>query len=961
MITKGAATPTGADARTSGPWFDAAAQMGDRSPTAAASRSGPPRPDAPALRCAASTALLTDGAGRILNANRCAAEMLGYSEAQLLTLSLADIDPTLDPETLCRRNGALLADGVLRHESVARRRDGDEIAVEITQCVLEGGQPEQLVALCILTDITERKRAEAELQRHRCQLEALVEARTAALADALSRLKTATEAAELGLWEWDLTDNSAIWDARSFDIFGMPADQRRTAPDIAEWLARVHPEDRPGTEARIAQDLERMGRFRHGYRILLPDGGVRHILATGKVVRDGQGRPRRMVGFIQDVTEAREAELALRRSEERLESILYGTDAGTWAWELASDAVAFNERWAGMLGYTLAELVPHSIDTWKRLTHPDDLRKSMALLADCFARREPLYECELRMRHRDGHWVWILDKGRVVEWGPGGEALRMAGIHLDITDRKRAEAELREAKDAAEASAGAKGRFLAHMSHEIRTPMNGILGLAELALHRPLEPVARGYLEKLLRAGRDLLGILNDILDQSRVDAGQVKLHIAPFDLQELLGGLLDLFGELAADKGLRLVVGAAADVPRCLLGDVLRLRQVLANLIGNAIKFTQQGEVRLAVSCAGVHDGVARLAFAVSDTGPGIDAAGQARLFTPFAQGDASIARRGGGTGLGLSISRGLVDLMGGRLLLESAPGAGSTFTVELPLPVADAVPAAALPATPVDMHGVRVLVAEDHPVNRQVLADMLALLGVDATLVVNGREALAALARVPFDVVLMDIQMPEMDGLTAIARLRERPEWAALPVIAITAGVTETERTQVAAVGASDLLPKPVSLETLMDALIRWLPAMPAARSEPGAPTRQGVAPAAQAPAPLPPLPPLAGFDMQRLQKTLGHQQVAEFVQLFVDSTGDDMAAVERALDAGDVAAARRAVHSLRGACAFAGALAVDGSALRLSDALKQGEPADGPLASLRQAYGEAVAALAALCTGR
>ncbi|WP_058556325.1 PAS domain S-box protein [Thiohalocapsa sp. ML1] len=1052
--------------------YNVSAEHGDRQAQAAA----------PALEGGASAALLTDATGRIISANGAAAAMLGYSEAELLSLSLGDIDPSLGLERLRQVNGALLTQGVLRFESIARHRGGHAIPVEVTHCAMDGRQPAELVALSILTDITERKRAEAELERHRCDLEALVEARTAELAEALSRLQTATAAAELGFWELDLTDQSTTWDERSFEIFGFPEPARRPTPDLDLWLALVHPEDRPIIEARLPQVGETIGPFRYGHRIVRPDGAVRHISATGQVVRDEQGAPRRIVGFNQDVTEAVEAELALRRSEERLQNILYGTDAGTWEWNVRTDAVVLNERWATMLGWTLAELAPHSIDTWKRLTHPDDLREAMARLARCRGREAPLYECELRMRHRDGHWVWVLDKGRVVEWGADGEAVRMAGIHLEISDRKcaeqalarqeerfrrffedngsvmvmidpdsrrieaanqaavafygypaerlvgmciddintlpsaalaarvqeiranrlavfrsshrlgsgevrevrvyssliqvddrtllfsiihdetarvRAEAELREAKEAAEAMALAKGRFLAQMSHEIRTPMNGVLGLAELALHRPLEPVARGYLEKLLRSGRSLLGILNDILDQSRIDAGHLQLQHAPFDVQELLGGLLDLFGELAAEKGLRLHVCAADDAPRHLLGDALRVRQVLANLIGNAIKFTEHGEIRLQVTCLGVQDGVARVRWAVTDTGPGIDAASRARLFTPFAQGDESISRRYGGTGLGLSISRGLVDIMGGRLSVDSTLGAGSSFVVELPLAVAAApAPSATQHSAPADLRGVRVLVAEDHPINRQVLADMLALLGVQATLVVNGKEALDALERACFDAVLMDIQMPEMDGLTAIARLRERPGGGALPVIAITAGVTEAERAHVAAVGANELLAKPVSLETLVDALLRWLPAgsaAPAARPDGEQP--RPAAPAGASAAPLPALPALTGFDMQRLQKTIGRQRVEVFVQLFAESTGDDMAALERALDAGDRAAARRALHSLRGACAFAGALALDDSALSLADTLKQGQPAAGPLAALRQAYHDAGAALASL----
>ena len=1023
--------------------------------------------------------LWTDEHGRFVHVNQVAADQLGYSIDELLTMSVPDIDPNFSLEQVQQIVDTLLEPRTLRFESEQRHRDGHGIPVEVTLCPVEGATPAAATIVAIVQNITARKQTEAELEQYRRDLEGLVQARTAELAEAIARLETATEAAGLGVWEWHLEDGRTTWDARTFAIFGVPEAERHAPLDLASWLDRVHPEDRAGSEARIPGDIAGGGRFSHQHRIIRADGAVRHVLATGQVLRDGSGRPRRLVGFLQDITETKEVELALRRSEQRLEGILYGTDAGTWEWEPQTGSVVLNTRWAAMLGYTLAELAPHCVDTWRRLIHPDDLGEAELRLSSCLSGESPFYECELRMRHRAGYWLWVFEKGRVVDWGPDGSPWRLAGIQLDISDQKlaeralatqqerfrrffedngsvmvmidpdsgrieaankaavrfygyplerliglhmdaintlrpeelarrhrevaanslssfsaphrlasgevrqvrihsspitvgprtllfsiihdetarvQAETELRKAKEAAEAAAQAKGQFLAQMSHEIRTPMNGILGLAELALHRPLEPLAREYLEKLYRSGVDLLGILNDILDQSRIESGKLALHNAPFPVEGLLGALRDLFAEGAAEKGLAVRLHAAENVPPSVVGDALRLRQVLSNLIGNAIKFTEHGEVRLEVSCLEERDGLARLRWSVTDTGPGLDARSQTLLFEAFAQGDQSISRRYGGTGLGLSISRGLTELMGGALTLQSTPGVGSTFSVELRLPVAAAVP---LPDTvcdpPGDLAGARVLVAEDNPVNRQVLADMLGLLGVQATLAASGREALDALAREMFDAVLMDIQMPEMDGLTATARIRAHPAWSGLPVIAITAGVTQAERDRIAASGADDLLAKPVTLVTLQASLQRWLTTRTAAGiSRPK--TGGRVPPTPETAAADTPLA-LAGFDLAALTKAMRPERVLELLQMFADNAREETDAIDRALASGNPAAARKAMHSLKGACAIMGAEALQAALGALSEALEQGAPTDSAWTRVQCARTDALAQIEAL----
>ena len=513
---------------------------------------------------------------------------------------------------------------------------------------------------------------------------------------------------------------------------------------------------------------------------------------------------------------------------------------------------------------------------------------------------------------------------------------------------------LREAQIAAESANRAKSAFLAHMSHEIRTPMNGILGLTELALQRPLEPRVHDYLEHLQQAARALMGTLNDILDQSKLEAGQLTLEQVAFAPAVLLERLRSLFAPVATTKGVALTAVADPEVPRTLLGDPLRLEQVLTNLLSNALKFTARGQVRLHLGCAGPVGADAPLCFRVEDTGIGMDAATQARLFEPFTQGDASIARRFGGTGLGLSISRRLAELMGGRLSVTSTPGVGSTFTLEVRLAVApaDLIPAATAPAAaPAPLpawSGTRVLVAEDQPLNQRVIGDMLRLLGVAVTLAGDGAEALGRLAAGPFDAVLMDIQMPVMDGLTATRHIRRNPAWAMLPVIALTAGVTESERERISAGGFSDLLPKPVTLEALRATLHRWLPA--AATEN----TQSRPADASMTPEALPTRP---GFDLSRLRQIAtdtGH--LRSLLHQFADAIRGDADAIAAALEAADAGAAAAVAHRLKGVAGTVGANALQDAAARLEAALgtDTAQLAEA-LAGLRAAHAQVLAKIA------
>jgi PAS domain S-box-containing protein len=431
---------------------------------------------------------------------------------------------------------------------------------------------------------------------------------------------------------------------------------------------------------------------------------------------------------------------------------------------------------------------------------------------------------EYQVRRKDGRVIWISEHARAV-YGEDGEVRYYEGFIQDITRRKQTEEELRAAKIAAEAANTAKGNFLAVMSHEIRTPMNGVIGMTSLLADSPLTPEQRECVETIRQSGEALLTIINDILDFSKIESGRLELERADFSLHECIEGALDLFAPEAAERGLRLRLEVAPDVPRAVRGDVTRLRQVLVNLLSNAVKFTERGEVVLSVVTLGTSavTGKLKMRFSVRDTGIGIPARAIGRLFHSFSQVDASTTRRYGGTGLGLAISRRLAGLMGGDITVESTPGVGSCFRLCVELQRTSAtspsLPPTALPAAR-EAPASRILLAEDNAVNQRVAVRMLEKLGYRADCVGNGIEVLEALRRQPYDVVLLDVQMPEMDGLEVARRLSAAAPEVPPPrpwLIAVTANAMQGDRERCLAAGMQDYISKPVKLGELALALER------------------------------------------------------------------------------------------------------------------------------------------------
>ena len=685
-------------------------------------------------------------------------------------------------------------------------------------------------------DITERKQVEERLRE------------SEDLLNASQRLSM------VGGWAWNVEAQTMYWTEEAYRIHDLEVGEIESGSKghITRSAECYGPEDRPVIMAAFHRCIEEGVPYDLEFPFTTAKGRQLWIRTTARPVSES-GKVVRVIGNIMDITERKQAEKEQYELTARYRLANKATNDVIWDWDVIQDTQRWNEVGTAVFGWT--EIVEHPVSAhwWVERIHPDDQeRVHDSFFAVVSNPERDVWHDEYRFRKADDAYAAVMDRGYVMR-DAQGQAIRMIGAMQDITERKQAEAELERhrhhleelvadrtasleqtnlelttAKLGAEAANRAKSQFVANMSHELRTPMNAIMGMTGLALRRATDPPLIEKLTKIDKASRHLLSVINDILDISKIEAGRLTLERGNFKFGLVLENLVNMVGQRAAEKGLALRVDLPPEIAQqSFSGDPLRLGQILLNLTYNAIKFTARGSVTVRIIKLEETLADVLLRCEVLDTGIGIAPEDQKRLFTAFEQVDGSMTRKYGGTGLGLVISQRLAELMGGDIALSSTLGQGSIFWLTVRLDkTSDAVPPAptfAGNSAETQLYarhaGTRILLAEDEPVNQEVSRGLLEYVRLTVELAEDGEAAVAMAQRSHYDLILMDMQMPQMNGIEATQMIRAMPDYADTPILAMTASAFDEDRRVCLDAGMDDHIGKPVDSDKLYETLLKWL----------------------------------------------------------------------------------------------------------------------------------------------